>query len=75
MLSELIAVCLASLRKDAKDVHDNIFTDWEAVCTAVEWMNEAAEYAENQMKKAHGGTMTYRMYLIDAISRSVFFCE
>lgn len=75
MLSELIAVCLASLRKDAKDVHDNIFTDWEAVCTAVEWMNGAAEYAENQMKKAHVGTMTYRMYLIDAISRSVFSCE
>ena len=32
-------------------------------------MNEAAEKAEERTKEVRGGTMTYRMLLIDEISR------
>lgn len=59
MLSELMGTCLAVP-----------FSEWDAVCTAVEWMNEAAERAEEKTRERQGGTMTYRMYLIDEISRS-----
>ena len=47
------------------------FPEWDAVCTAVEWMNQAAERAEERTREIQGGTMTYRMYLIDEISRYV----
>lgn len=61
MLSELIATSLAA--NPEKDRH-------EVICTAVEWMNRAAENAENKMHAEHGGTMTFRMHLIDEISLS-----
>ncbi len=60
MLSELIGTCLTQP-----------FPEWDAVCTAVEWMNQAAERAEERTREIQGGTMTYRMYLIDEISRYV----
>ncbi len=58
MLSELIGTCLTQP-----------FPEWDSVCTAVEWMNQAAERAEERTREIQGGTMTYRMYLIDEISR------
>lgn len=61
MLTELIAVCLTT-------VADRILP-WDAVCGAVRWMNQAAEEAEDLTKQSQGGTMTYRMHLIDAISK------
>ncbi len=60
MLSELMGTCLTQP-----------FPEWDAVCTAVEWMNQAAERAEERTREIQGGTMTYRMYLIDEISRYV----
>lgn len=69
MLSELMGTCLAALRKGENEP----VSKWDAVCTAVEWMNEAAERAEQRTRREQGGTMTYRMFLIDEISRSAIF--
>lgn len=62
MLSELIGTCLA-----VADEEQGI-TPWNAVCCAVKWMNQAAMRAEQQTRQAQGGTMTYRMHFIDAIT-------
>ena len=59
MLTELICTCLAA---DPNEPFD-------AVCTAVDWMNAAAEKAARKTQAAEGGTMTFRMYLIDEIYR------
>lgn len=67
MLSELIGTCLA-----VTDEKQGILP-WDAVCCAVEWMNQAAEEAERLTRQMQGGTMTYRMHLIDAISRTNLF--
>lgn len=79
MLSELIGICLAGVRKAETDVErlgqggtvmtSQPISEWDAVHAAVEWMNEAAERAEERTKEVQGGTMTYRMMLIDEISR------
>lgn len=60
MLTELIGTCLAA----------NPEQSFEAVCTAVDWMNDAAEKAARKTQAANGGTMTFRMYLIDEIYKS-----
>lgn len=60
MLTELISTCLAA----------NPEQPFEAVCTAVDWMNDAAEKAARKTQAADGGTMTFRMYLIDEIYKS-----
>lgn len=62
MLTELIAVCLTAANET------NGILPWDAVCGAVQWMNQAAKTAENLTRQSGGGTMTYRMHLIDAIS-------
>lgn len=65
MLSELMGTCLAAVRKE-EDAHETMdqskgmilpepLWDWDAVCTAVEWMNEAAERAEERMREGRGG--------------------
>lgn len=79
MLSELMGTCLAGVRKAEADaerlgqkgtiIASQPISEWDAVCAAVEWMNEAAERAELKIKEVQGGTMTYRMMLIDEISR------
>lgn len=69
MLTELIAVCLAAV-----DEKQGIQA-WDAVCCAVQWMNQAAEEAERLTRQAGGGTMTYRMHLIDAISKPLVQAE
>ncbi len=84
MLSELMGTCLAAARKMAEEngrrksdgqerekIPAEPFSEWDAVCAAVEWMNEAAERAEECTKEVRGGTMTYRMLLIDEISRKM----
>lgn len=60
MLTELICLCMASSPEDP----------FEAVCTAVGWMNLCAQKAARKTQAADGGTMTFRMYLIDEISKS-----
>lgn len=65
MLTELIAVCLTAV----DEPHGILL--WNAVCSAVRWMNQAAEEAERLTRQAGGGTMTYRMHLIDTISQSL----
>lgn len=60
MLTELICLCMAA------DPEDH----FEAACTAVSWMNLCAEKAARKTQAADGGTMTFRMYLIDEISKS-----
>lgn len=82
MLSELIGTCLAAVRKAKaacevggpykRTASSELCSEWDAVCTAVEWMNRAAEKAEKKTKEEKGGTMTYHMYLMDEISLS--FC-
>lgn len=62
MLSELIGTCLAAVEEEPE------LSAWDAVCCAVEWMNEAAARAEQRTRQGQGGTMTYRMHLIDAIT-------
>ncbi len=79
MLSELIGTCLAGVRKAETDAGrlgqegtvmiSQPISEWDAVHAAVEWMNEAAERAEEKTREVQGGTMTYRMMLIDEISR------
>lgn len=69
MLTELIAVCLASVNEKKQ------ILPWDAVCSAVHWMNQAAEAAERLTRQAGGGTMTYRMHLIDAISQPLLQSE
>lgn len=79
MLSELMGTCLAGVRKAETDaerlgqkgtiIASQPISEWDAVRAAVEWMNEAAERAEEKTKEVRGGTMTYRMVLIDEISR------
>lgn len=69
MLTELIAVCLAAV-----DEKQGIQA-WDAVCCAVQWMNQAAEEAECLTRQAGGGTMTYRMHLIDTISKPLLQAE
>ncbi len=59
MLTELICLCLAA----------NPDSSWEAVCTAVKWMNLSAERAAERTKAADGGTMTFRTFLMDEISK------
>lgn len=59
MLTELICLCMAA----------NPQSPWEAVCTAVHQMNLAAEKAARKTQAAKGGTMSFRMYLIDEISK------
>ena len=61
MLTELICLCAAA----------NPGNEWDAVCTAVRWMNLAAEKAARKTQAAKGGTMSFRMYLIDEISKSI----
>lgn len=83
MLSELMGTCLAAVRKEEVDAEGlesketmmapQSLSEWDAVCAAVEWMNEAAERAEERTREGQGGTMTYRMYLIDEVSRSAYF--
>lgn len=63
MLTELIAVCLTVIGEGPDIV------PWDAVCSAVQWMNLAAEEAERRTRESQGGTMSYRMHLIDAISK------
>lgn len=63
MLTELIAVCLAAVNEKEG------IPAWDAVCCAVQWMNQAAEEAERLTQQVGGGTMTYRMHLIDTISK------
>lgn len=63
MLTELIAVCLTTALP-----HTDI-SPLDAVCCAVQWMNNAAEEADALTKTSNGGTMTYRMHLIDCISQ------
>ncbi len=60
MLTELICLCMAASPEDP----------FEAVCTAVGWMNLCAQKAARKTQAADGGTMTFRMYLIDEISKS-----
>lgn len=60
MLTELICLCMASSPE----------APFEAVCTAVGWMNLCAQKAARKTQAADGGTMTFRMYLIDEISKS-----
>lgn len=77
MLSELMGTCLAAAWKEKMvggeqeetAVASQPISEWDAVRAAVEWMNEAAERAEEKTKEVQGGTMTYRMVLIDEISR------
>lgn len=81
MLSELMGICLAAAHRQEtcdcqRDLEQDVVlpepvSEWEAVCTAVQWMNEAAEKAEERTRQEQGGTMTYRMYLIDGISRKI----
>ncbi len=59
MLTELICLCMAATPED----------HWSAACTAVRQMNLAAEKAARKTQAAKGGTMSFRMYLIDEISR------
>ncbi len=60
MLTELICLCMAANPED----------HWSAVCTAVHQMNLAAEKAARKTQAADGGTMSFRMYLIDEISKT-----
>lgn len=60
MLTELICLCLAASPEN----------HFEAACTATGWMNLCAEKAARKTQAADGGTMTFRMYLIDEISKS-----
>lgn len=70
MLTELISVCLAAVTKNPEKQDEKTpFSAFDAVCTAVEWMNHAAEQAEKLTAQNQGGTMTYRMHLIDAVSK------
>ncbi len=59
MLTELICLCMAANPED----------HWSAVYTAVHQMNLAAEKAARKTQAADGGTMSFRMYLIDEISK------
>lgn len=61
MLTELICTCMAA----------NPDKLWDAACTAVSWMNLAAEKAARKTRAAKGGTMSFRMYLIDEISKTL----
>ncbi len=61
MLTELICLCVAA----------NPGSEWDAVYTAVRWMNLAAEKAARKTQAANGGTMSFRMYLIDEISTHI----
>lgn len=61
MLTELICLCMAASPEEP----------FEAVCTATAWMNLCAEKAARKTQAADGGTMTFRMYLIDEISKSL----
>lgn len=60
MLTELICLCIAASPE----------TPFEAACTAAAWMNLCAEKAARKTRAADGGTMTFRMYLIDEISKT-----
>lgn len=64
MLTELICTCLAALPDSTE------YARFDAVCTAVSWMNDAAEKAARKTRTADGGTMSFRMYLIDEISKT-----
>ncbi len=66
MLTELIATCLAVTNKQPE------ISSHDAVCAAVQWMNQAAKEAERLTRQENGGTMTYRMHLIDVISQFSF---
>lgn len=59
MLTELICLCMAANPED----------HWNAACTAVHQMNLASEKAARKTQAADGGTMSFRMYLIDEISK------
>lgn len=65
MLTELICTCLAALPDDTEKAR------FDAICTAVSWMNDAAEKAARKTQAAEGGTMSFRMYLIDEISKTL----
>ncbi len=60
MLTELICLCMAANPED----------HWSAVCTAVHQINLSVEKAARKTQAADGGTMSFRMYLIDEISKT-----